>query len=138
MKKNNIIEYSFRGKLDIDLLAENMRKDRTPIVIVVREDIDAPFLFISEKYKENYKGENLPLSPSSLMCCTGNPIHEYRELKGCYKMPDKTGLLSWRLAKSFINTGLENIKAIIKSHEDACLPKVKVIAVKTTAGWSNQ
>ena len=89
--KSNVIEYKFRGELDVDLLAKNMRKDKTPFVITIWEDDGSAFLFISKKYQDNYKGENLPVFQGDFNH-VGHPLDWYKDRLGkLYRKPDKTG-----------------------------------------------
>lgn len=125
MKKSNVIKYQFRGKLDINLLAENMKRDKTPIVIVMPESPYCANIYILKSFRANYRGVNLQLSSRKFFMVCDESVFEHNLLYASGLIPKKN-----------INKYLPNIKAIMKSHEDACLPVIKVLAVETTAGWS--
>ncbi|HDY90098.1 MAG TPA: hypothetical protein ENH82_18520 [bacterium] len=119
---SKVIEYQFRGKLNINLLAKNMRDNKTPFAIVLTKH-DRPALFILKAFHKRYRGEDMPLT-SFCFFTTYNMFIEINE--------DSLITNPFYFNKEYINEVLSNIKAIIKSHEDACLPVVKVIAVETT------
>ena len=122
--KNNVIRYQFRGELDVDLLAENMKRDNTPIVIV--RSVHS-MIYILKSFRGNYRGANLSLTARSFfeVCRSSARIHNRL-------------YCSARIYDSSMTEFLSNIKAIIKSHEDASLPVVKVIAIETKADWSGK
>jgi len=122
---SNVIKYSFKGAVDLDRLAIDMEKDNMPIVIVLRGNGER-IIYISRKFRRQYKGVDLPLSLSN-----------FDYMSGEYQRYNTSRLYGWALTaddkSSTTARVISNICTIIKSHEDATLPKTKVIGVTTTA-----
>ncbi len=129
---SNVIRYQFRGELDVDLLAKNMKRDKTPIVIVIRTGNADDVIFILKSFSHNYKGADIKLTGNTFKHICKKAITCHRDILG-----EHSPLLRWESYSARTSDIIKNIKAIIKSHEDACLPTVKVIAVET-ADWSGK